>query len=70
MKVSYDKRTDIAYIRFSEKAPDGAIEVAEGVVIDTTETNELVGIEIFDASARLPIDNLFTIERVPTKSSA
>lgn len=62
MKVSYDKKHDIAYLRFSSKKPDGAIEIDEGLVLDTTAKNEIVGIEIFDASRRLPIKNLFSIE--------
>ena len=62
MKVSYDRKRDIAYIRFSDKKPDGAIEIAEGVVLDTTEKNEIVGLEVFDASERFPIENLFTLE--------
>ena len=64
MKVSYDKKRDVAYIRFSRKRPDGAIEIAEGVVLDTTEKNEIVGIEIFDASQRFPVKSLFTLEPV------
>lgn len=62
MKVKYDKKYDIAYIRFSNKTPDGAIEITEGVVLDTTESNEIVGIEIFDASRRFPLKNLFSVE--------
>lgn len=64
MKVSYDKKRDIAYIRFSSKKPDGAIEITEGVVLDTTGKNEIVGIEIFDASTRFPVKSLFTLEPV------
>jgi uncharacterized protein YuzE len=62
VKVKYDKKFDIAYIRFSSKTPDGAIEITEGVVLDTTENDEIVGIEIFDASRRFPLKNLFSVE--------
>ena len=62
MKVNYDKKHDIAYIRLSSKRPDGAIETTEGVVIDTTAKDEIVGIEIFNASRRFPLKNLFSIE--------
>jgi uncharacterized protein YuzE len=58
-KVQYDAKHDIAYIRFSQKNPDGAIEIDEGVVLDTTAEDEIVGIEIFDAARRLPIQSLF-----------
>jgi hypothetical protein len=30
MKVRYDAKRDIAYIRFSRKKPDGTIEIDEG----------------------------------------
>ena len=62
MKVNYDKKHDIAYIRFSSKRPDGAIEITEGVMIDTTAKDEIVGIEIFNASRRFPLKNLFSVE--------
>jgi uncharacterized protein YuzE len=64
MKVRYDEKHDIAYIRFSQKKPDGAIEIDEGVVLDTTAEDEIVGIEIFDATRRLPIKSLFQLEIV------
>jgi uncharacterized protein YuzE len=63
MKVSYDKKHDIAYIQFSTKKPEGAIEIDEGVVLDTTtEKDEIVGMEIFDASKRLPLKSLFEVK--------
>lgn len=62
MKVRYDAEHDIAYIRFSWKKPDGAIEIDEGVVLDTTAENEIVGIEIFDVAKRLPVKSLFRLE--------
>jgi uncharacterized protein YuzE len=62
MRVQYDAQHDIAYIRFSRKKSDGAIEIDEGVVLDTTAENEIVGIEIFDATKRLPVKSLFRLE--------
>ena len=64
MKVRYDAKHDIAYIRFSWKKPEGAIEIDEGVTLDTTAEDEIVGIEIFDAAKRLPIRSLFQLEIV------
>lgn len=64
MRVHYDAKYDVAYIRFSGKKPDGAIEIDEGVVLDTTADNEIVGIEIFDATRRLPVQSLFRLEVV------
>ena len=62
MRVQYDAKHDIAYIRLSRKKPDGAIEIDEGVVLDTTAANEIVGIEIFDSATRLPVKSLFRLE--------
>jgi uncharacterized protein YuzE len=64
MKVHYDAKHDIAYIRFSRKKSEGAIEIDEGVPLDTTAEDEIVGIEIFDAAERLPIKRLFQLEIV------
>lgn len=63
MKVSYDEQHDVAYIQFSDKKPDGAVEIDEGVVLDTTAEREIVGIEIFDASRRMPLESLFALEK-------
>jgi uncharacterized protein YuzE len=62
MRVQYDVKHDIANIRFSRKKPDGAVEIDEEVVLDTTADNEIVGIEIFDATKHLPVKSLFLIE--------
>ena len=62
MRVHYDAQHEIAYIRFSRKKPDGAIEIDEGVVLDTTAENEIVSIETFDATKRLLVKSLFRLE--------
>ena len=62
MKVRYDKQVDAAYIRFSSKRPQGAIEIDEGVILHVTAENQIVALEVLDASERFPIRNLFTLE--------
>jgi len=62
MKVKYDKEVDAAYIQLSSKQPDGGIEIDEGLIIHTTSANEIVGIEILDASKKFPIRNLYKLE--------
>ncbi len=62
MKISYDKETDSAYIELSPKKPTGVIEITEGVNVDTTDSNEIVGIELLNASKKFPIDTLFRFE--------
>ena len=66
MKVSYDDEADVAYLELSPEIPDGATEVAEGLVVHATTANEIVGIEILDASARFPLSSLYQYELVQT----
>ena len=62
MKVTYDEDVDAAHIRLSSKHPHGAIEVQEGFILHVTEDNDLVAIEILDASKRMPLKSLFSFE--------
>lgn len=62
MKVKYDKESDAAYIQLSSKKPDGGVEMAEGVILHTTSKNEIVSIEILDASKKFPVRNLYKLE--------
>ena len=62
MKIRYDKEIDAAYIQMSAKKPDGAVEIAEGVILHTTEKNEIVAIEILDAAKKFPIKTLYKLE--------
>ncbi len=62
MKVKYDKEADSAYIQLSSKKPDGGVEMAEGVILHTTSKNEIVSIEILDASKKFPVKNLYKLE--------
>lgn len=62
MKVRYDKEVDAVYIKLGNKKPDGVVEVSEGVNLDTTSKNEIVGIEILDASERMNLKTILTYE--------
>ena len=46
----------------SSKKPEGAIEMAEGVILHTTSKNEIVAIEILEAAKKIPIRTLFKLE--------
>jgi uncharacterized protein YuzE len=65
MQVRYDKEVDAAYIKLSSKRPEGAIEIDEGVILHVTEDDKIVGIEILEASSKIPVKNLFNL-RVDT----
>jgi uncharacterized protein YuzE len=62
MQVRYDEEVDAAYIRLSSKRPQGAVEIDEGVILHLTDRDEIVSIEILDASKRFPVKNLFKFQ--------
>ncbi|MCF7977632.1 DUF2283 domain-containing protein [Lamprobacter modestohalophilus] len=64
MKIHYDESVDALYLELGDEEPDGVIEVAEGVNIDTTVTGKLTGIEILKASKKININTIlsYTLE--------
>ncbi|MDZ4713158.1 MAG: DUF2283 domain-containing protein [bacterium] len=62
MKIYYDNEVDTAYIELSKKKADGVLEISEYVNLDTTKDGEIVGIELLDASKKIPLETLFNHE--------
>jgi uncharacterized protein YuzE len=64
MKVHYDEEVDALYLKLGDQKPNGVIEIAEGVNIDTTTDGKLTGIEILKASKKINIDTIlsYTLE--------
>lgn len=64
MKVQYDEEVDALYLKLGDEKPDGVIEIAEGVNIDTTTEGKLTGIEILKASKKININTIlsYTLE--------
>ncbi len=62
MKISYDKEADAAYIKLSDEQPIAAIESGDGIHVDLTKDKHIVGIEILDASKKIPLDTLYKYE--------
>ena len=60
--MQYDKEVDAIYIKFGNRKPDGVVEISEGVNLDTTSENKIVGIEILNASKRLNIKTILSYE--------
>jgi len=60
MKVYYDDEVDALYLKLSDDLPDGVIEISEGVNIDTTSEDKIVGIEILNASKKLDLTSLLS----------
>jgi uncharacterized protein YuzE len=70
MKIFYDKDADAAYIQLEATAPDGVIEIDEGVHLDTNADNRIIGIEILNASHKISLASLFVYEVDATLASA
>jgi uncharacterized protein YuzE len=60
MKVYYDDEVDALYLKLGDETPNGVIEISEGVNIDTTSENKLVGIEILNASRRIDLKTMLS----------
>ena len=52
MKVYYDKEVDAVYIKLGNQKPEGVVEISEGVNLDITSGDKIVGIEILNASEK------------------
>ena len=62
MRVHYDNEVDAVYIKLGNQKPDGVVEISEGVNLDTTGDNKLVGIEILNASKKMNIKTILSYE--------
>lgn len=56
MKVSYDSRYNVAYIRFREKTTGvETIRVSDEINVDISPDGKIYGIELLNANEQLPI---------------
>jgi uncharacterized protein YuzE len=62
MRVHYDSEVDAIYIKLGNQKPDGVVEITEGVNLDTTSENKIVGIEILHASPKMNIKTILSYE--------
>ncbi|HAX97478.1 MAG TPA: hypothetical protein DCY12_00910 [Candidatus Atribacteria bacterium] len=62
MRVHYDNKVDAIYIKLGNQKPEGVIEISEGVNLDTTSDNKIVGIEILNASKKMNIKTILSYE--------
>jgi uncharacterized protein YuzE len=59
MKISYDPKVDALYISFKQgPAEVTTIRLSEDVAIDLGTREEIVGIEVLDASDHLDLERL------------
>lgn len=64
MREYYENEVDAIYryIKLGNQKPDGVVEILEGVNIDATSENQIVGIEILNASKKMNIKTNFSYE--------
>lgn len=64
MKVYYDDKVDALYLKLGDEIPEGVVEISEGVNIDTTAEDKIVGIEILNASKKIDLKTIlsYTLE--------
>lgn len=68
MKVTYDPEADALYIYLSKgKKSTKTEEISDGFLVDYAD-RELIGIEILDASKKLPKKNLESAASLPHSS--
>ncbi len=71
MKITYDDKTDLLYIRLDESRQEVMNKrVAEGIVLDIGEGDRIVGIEILEASTHVSLDKILPIQSEGIKASA
>jgi uncharacterized protein YuzE len=58
MKITYDPKADAMYIQFQKEKYSISKEVGKGMIVDYTESGEVIGIEILEASKRMPIESI------------
>jgi len=65
MKVTYDKEADALYLKLSSQKPDGVIEAKEGINLDISKDDKIIGIEILNASKKLSLKSFTTYNISP-----
>ncbi|HUD11494.1 MAG TPA: DUF2283 domain-containing protein [Candidatus Saccharimonadia bacterium] len=56
MKITFDKKADVAYIKLNNKSShQNSKKIAEGVLVDYAKDGTVVGIAVLDASRNMPL---------------
>ena len=63
MRVYYDDKTDLLYLRLDDRKHDVVNRrISEDVVLDIGEDDRIIGIEILDASKHVSLEKLLPVE--------
>ncbi|MBU7046429.1 MAG: DUF2283 domain-containing protein [Theionarchaea archaeon] len=58
MRITYDPKADAVYIQFQEGEYSISKEIDDDIVLDYTEDGKIMGIEILEASQKMPLKNI------------
>jgi len=61
MEITYDTKADALYIRLRDGEFGSNKEIEEGIILDLDKEGCLLGLEILDASRRIPLSQLASI---------
>lgn len=62
MRTHYDRKADPVSIRLGNQKPDDVVEISEGINLDTTKNEKIIGIEILNASQKMNIRTILKYE--------
>ncbi len=62
MRITYDPKYDLLYIKIGDAEKGITKEVDEDITFDLDPDGKLIGIEILSASEHLDLDSLFPIK--------
>ncbi|MBX6423465.1 DUF2283 domain-containing protein [Thermosulfurimonas sp. F29] len=70
MKIYYDDKYDLLYIRFSEIEKENVknVEVMEDIILDIGKDDKIVGIEILNASEKVNLKDILPIRYFSERS--
>ena len=60
MTIFYNSEVYALYLKLSNKKVEGVTEISNGINLDITHDEKLVGIEILDASKKLDIQTILS----------
>ena len=70
MKITYDDKSDLLYIRLDESKQDVINKrVTDNVVLDIGAGERIVGIEILEASSHVDLDKILPIQHEGIKTT-
>jgi uncharacterized protein YuzE len=62
MKVAYDPKADALYIKLRDGEFKENQEIEEGLILDLDANKSILGIEILDASKKMPRESLAHVD--------